>query len=103
MISYKWKVLEFFGDDKEITSVKYFIVANDQANSVESEGYLQFNPPLKLFPEMLEIDVENYIESDSMQNDVSLIKSALEQQLVNLNKISFAKKPWEKPTFKLNI
>lgn len=100
MISYKWKVLDFFGDDKVITEVKYFIVAKDEVNSVESEGYWTFTEPLKTFPEMLEIDVENYLDSDSMQNGVNLIKSGLEQQLLNLGKLTVAKKPWEKPTFR---
>lgn len=103
MISYKWKILEFIGDDKVITEVKYHIVANDGKNSVESEGYWTFKEPLKTFPEMLEVDVENYLDADSMQNGVSLIKSALDQQLTNLGKLTVAKKPWEKPTFKLNI
>lgn len=103
MISYKWKILEFYGDDKVITEVKYHIVATDGNNSVESEGYRIFKEPLKTFPEMLEIDVENYLDADSMQNGSNLIKSALDQQLLNLGKLTVAKKPWEKPTFKLNI
>lgn len=103
MISYKWKVLEIFGDDEVITEVKYFIVAKDEVNSVESEGYYTFKEPMKVFTEMLEVDVENYLDADSMQNGVNLIKSGLDQQLVNLGKVTVAKKPWEKPTFKLKL
>jgi hypothetical protein len=100
MISYQWKVLEIFGDDKVITEVKYRIVAKDEVNSVESEGYYTFQEPMRLFAEMLEVDVEIYLNLDSMQNGVNLIKSGLEQQLSNLGKSTVAKKPWEKPTFK---
>lgn len=103
MISYQWKVLEIFGDDEVITEVKYFIVAKDGVNSVESEGYYTFKEPMKVFTEMLEVDVENYLDTDSMQNGINLIKSALDQQLVNLGKVTVAKKPWEKPTFKLKL
>ena len=103
MISYEWKVLEIFGDDKVITGVKYYIVAKDELNSVESEGYYTFQEPMKLFTEMLEVDVERYLNLDSMQNGINLIKSALDHQLENLKKVNTAKKPWEKPIFKLKI
>ena len=92
-----------YGDNEVIIEVKYFVIASDEQNSVESEGYWTFKTPVKSFEDMSETNVINALESDAIQGDVCVIKSGLESQLLNLKSSKIAKKPWEKPTFKLKI
>ena len=103
MISYNWKVLEMYGTTEACKEVKYFVVATDGENSVETQGQWTFKEPLKLFPEMLEVDVITYLNNDCVQNDVNIIKLALDNQLQALKQLNISKKPWEKPTFKPNL
>jgi hypothetical protein len=92
-----------YGDSKVINEIKYFVIATDDQNSIESEGYWTFKNPVKLFEDMSETNVVNALEADTIQGDVCVIKSGLESQLVSLKSSNIAKKPWEKPTFKLTI
>lgn len=105
MISYEWKILDILGDNEFITQVKYHVKATDGENLVESEGYFHFPEEAnkKAFQGMLEIDVIRWIEEESVQNQTSVIKSNLENQLANLSKIAPISKPWDLPTFKLKI
>lgn len=92
-----------YGDSEVIKEVKYFVIASDDQNSVESEGYWLFKNPVKMFEDMSETNVIDALEADTIQGEVCVIKSGLESQLVNLKSSKVAKKPWEKPTFKLTI
>lgn len=105
MISYEWKILDILGNDDLISQVKYHVKATDGENSVATEGYWDFPAEAnkKAFKGMLEIDVIRWIEEESIQNGVSVIKSNLENQLANLSKNAPISKPWDLPTFKLKI
>jgi len=105
MISYEWKILDILGKDDLISQVKYRLKATDGENSVETEGYWDFPEAAnkRAFQGMLEVDVIRWIEEESVQNNTSVIKSNLENQLANLSKIAPISKPWDLPTFKLKI
>jgi len=105
MISYEWKILDILGQDDLISQVKYRLKATDGENSVETEGYWDFPAEAnkRAFKGMLEVDVIRWLEEESTQNETSVIKSNLENQLANLSKIAPISKPWDLPTFKLKI
>jgi hypothetical protein len=100
MISYKWSILEVFGD-QTITKVRYLLKAQDEQNIVETEGYHEFSEELVCKPlsEIKESDLIGWLESDTIKDGANAIKLNLENQLENLktsNKIGF---PWEAETF----
>ena len=105
MISYEWKILDILGKDDLISQVKYHLKATDNENTVATEGYWDFPSEAnkRAFQGMLEIDVIRWLEEESVQNGVSVIKSNLENQLANLSKTASISKPWDLPTFKLKI
>ena len=100
MIQFNWTILETFGDET-ITKVKYFLKAQDEQNTVETEGYHEFSEGTVYKP-LSEIKEENliaWLEKDTTQDDVNIIKLNLENQLEALKtskKIAF---PWEAETF----
>jgi hypothetical protein len=100
MIDYKWFLLEVFGD-QTITKVHYLLKAQDETNTVETEGYHEFSEGLVCKPlsEIKEMDLIGWLESDTIKNDKNLIKLNLENQLKTLKinqKIDF---PWIANTF----
>lgn len=100
MISYKWSILEVFGDET-ITKVRYLLKAQNETNTIETEGYHEFSKEIFLKPisEIKESDLIGWLESDTIKDGVNAIKLNLEQQLENLKtskKIAF---PWEANTF----
>lgn len=101
MIIYKWSILETFGDGLKINKVKYFVKAQDESNTVETEGYHSYleGSVCKPLSEIKEEDLARWLEQDTTQNDVNIIKLNLQNQLEALktsNKIAF---PWEAETF----
>jgi hypothetical protein len=100
MITYTWSILEIFGD-QTITKVRYLLKAQDEQNTVETEGYHEFSEELvnKSLSEIKESDLIGWLISDTTQDGVNLIKLNLENQLKSLKtnqKIDF---PWENNTF----
>jgi hypothetical protein len=100
MITYKWSILEVFGDQK-ITQVRYLLKAQDGQNTIETEGYHQFSEGVVYKPiaETKEENLIAWLEQDTTQDEVNLIKLNLQNQLEALNnnkKIAF---PWEADTF----
>ena len=100
MVSYKWSILETFGD-QTITKVRFLLKAQDEQNTVETEGehiYLE-GSVCKPLSEIKEEDLTRWLEQDTTKNDVNIIKLNLENQLETLKtskKIAF---PWEAETF----
>jgi len=100
MINYQWSILEIFGD-QTIAKVRYLLKAQDEQNTVETEGYHEYSKGLvsKSLLEIKEPDLIGWLESDTIQDDINLIKLNLENQLEALKtskKIAF---PWEANTF----
>lgn len=100
MINYQWTILETFGNEN-ITKVRYLMKAQDEQNTVETEGNHEFSEGLVCKPlsEIKESDLIGWIESDTTKDGVNAIKLNLENQLETLktsNKMAF---PWEAETF----
>lgn len=101
VISYKWQFLELFANGDDLTAVCYLLSGTDGTNIVESQGNHQFNLGTvnKKLSEIVETDLIQWIEKDTTQDGVNLIKLALENQLITLNgqqKVDF---PWLAGTF----
>ena len=100
MITYKWTILEILGNET-ITKVRYLLKAQDEQNTVETEGYHEFSEGLvwKPLSEIKESDLIGWIESDTTQGDVNVIKLNLENQLEALKTSKKMAFPWEAETF----
>jgi len=100
MTTFNWTILETFGDET-ITKVKYFLKAQDEQNTVETEGYHSYfeGSVCKPLSEIKEEDLIRWLEQDTTQDDINIIKLNLVNQLEALKiskKIAF---PWEAETF----
>ena len=104
MTTYIWKILEISAEDGIILHAKYHVTANDETNSVESEGNWWFSDKTekKAFSDVTEADVISWIEKESIQDGISTIKLALDKQLDNLKTISVVQMPWNPQTFQIN-
>ena len=75
--------------------------AQDEQNTVETEGYYEFSEELvsKSLSEIKESDLIGWLESGTIKDDANPIKLNLKSQLESLKtskKIAF---PWEVDTF----
>jgi hypothetical protein len=100
MTTFNWTILETFGD-KTITKVRYLLKAQDEQNTVETEGEHTFfeGTVYKPYSEIKEENLIAWLEKDTTQDDINIIKLNLENQLEALKtskKIAF---PWEAETF----
>jgi hypothetical protein len=100
MITYTWSILEIFGN-QTISKVRYLLKAQDEQNTVKTEGYHEFSEGLVCKPisEIKESDLIGWLVSDTTQDGLNPIKLNLENQLKSLKidqKIDF---PWENNTF----
>lgn len=98
---FTWKILEIFANGEKLAKVRYLLKAQDESNTVETEGYHEFSEELAFKPlsETKESDLIGWLESSTIQGDVNPIKLNLENQLNTLKtnkKIDF---PWEMNTF----
>ena len=98
---FNWKILELFADNDKLSSVRYLLSLTDGIITVQSEGRHTFNDGTvnKTLSDIVESDIVQWIEKDTTQDDVNLIKLAIENQLKaieNAKKIDF---PWLANTF----
>jgi hypothetical protein len=100
MISYKWSILEVFGD-QTIAKVRFQLKAQDEQNTVETEGYHEFSEGVvyKPFAETKEEDLIRWLDQDTTKNEVNIIKLNLEKQLESLKSSDKANFPWLANTF----
>lgn len=100
MITYNWSVLELFGDNP-ITKVRYLLKAEDDENTVETEGYHQFSQGIinKDYADTKEEDLIRWLDKDTTKDDVNIIKLNLENQLKALKNSQKVQFPWETNTF----
>jgi hypothetical protein len=100
IIVYTWSILEIFGDQM-ISKVRYLLKAQDEQNTVETEGEHTFleGTITKLFAEIKEDDLTRWIEQDTTQDDLNIIKLNLEKQLEALKTSKKIEFPWENNTF----
>ena len=98
---FTWKFLELFANSEQLVSVTYLLSGTDGTNTVESKGKHTFSNGTvnKSLSETVESDIIQWLEKDTTQDDVNLIKLAIENQLKaieNAKKVDF---PWLANTF----
>jgi hypothetical protein len=100
MITFKWTILEIFGNET-ITKVRYLVKAQDEQNSVETEGYHSYSEGSvnKPFTEIKEEDLIRWLNQDTTKDEVNIIKLNLEKQLESLKSSDKANFPWLANTF----
>jgi len=100
MIVYTWSILEVFGD-QTIAKVRYLLKAQDESNTVETEGYHSYfeGSVCKPFDEIKEEDLIRWLDQDTTQDEVNIIKLNLEKQLKALKTSKKIEFPWESNTF----
>ena len=106
MITFEWKILEISADGDLITHAKYHVLAQaDTGEKVETEGNWWFSDKIlnKPFNEVTEADVILWIQNETTQNGVNLIKSRLEEQLASLQGNRVVVAPWLPQIFTPNI
>jgi hypothetical protein len=98
---FTWKFLELFAKSEQLVSVTYLLSGTDGTNTVESKGKHTFSNGIvnKSLADIVESDILQWIEKDTIQGDVNPIKLAIENQLKaieNAKKVDF---PWLANTF----
>jgi hypothetical protein len=100
---FTWKILATTNDaDNFITSAKYYVKAQDEENTVDTEGYWQF-PKCEIispFNEVNEEQVIGWIKEKTTENGQNSIELNLQKQLEALKIQNSLPSPWVKPTFK---
>ena len=96
MISYKWKFLELFANNDDLTKVHYLLIGSDGINSVESEGNHDFSVGTvnKVLADIVESDLVQWIEKDITNDGVNPIKLTIENQLKALETAKKVDFPW---------
>lgn len=102
MITYTWSILEVFSKGETISEVHFLLKAQDETNTVETEGYHQFHEGTiaKPYAEIREEDLIRWVDQDTTKDEINPIKLNLEKQLNYLK--SQPKKsefPWLANTF----
>jgi hypothetical protein len=100
MIDYQWQILEIFGN-QDISKVRFLLKAQNETNTVETEGYHQFSEGVvcKPFAEIKEEDLIRWLEQDTTKDEINIIKLNLEKQLESLKSSDKASFPWLANTF----
>ena len=100
MITYTWSILEIFGD-QAISKARYLLKAQDEQNTVETEGEHTFleGTITKPVSEIKEDDLTRWIEQDTTKDELNIIKLNLEKQLEALKTSKKIEFPWETNTF----
>ena len=102
---YTWKLVEVTANNNLVTHAYYHVSATDGENTVETEGnhYFKGNEAKIPYEEVREQTILNWINDETTIDDVSSIKSRLDEQLLELKKDKKVGFPWLANTFKPNI
>ena len=98
---FTWKLLELFANDNKLVAVRYLLSGSDGTNTVESEGKHTFSNGIanKPLDQIVESDILQWLEKDTIQDDVNPIKLAVENQLKSLKTSEKVDFPWLVGTF----
>jgi hypothetical protein len=98
---FNWKILELYANGSQLVSVRYLLSGSDGTNTVESEGQHTFSDGIakKSLNQIVESDIVQWLEKDTTQDDVNLIKLAVENQLKALENTQKVDFPWLAGTF----
>lgn len=103
MINYTWQIIKVFSKNELITGVKYKLIGDDQATIIESEGTYYFKDPVLVLPfrDVTEVIVINWLNTETMVDGQSHIKSSIEKQFNELKNIEVVA-PWLPQVFTPN-
>lgn len=104
MTQFDWKFEEIMTKDGQLSHVQYVLTATDGEYVVETAGTHQFKDGTvdKPFEEIVESDIRQWVEKDTTQGEINLLKSNLEKQINYLkNAPQKAEFPWLAGTFTL--
>jgi len=102
MTQFNWQFKQIFTTDGKLSHVHYLLTGSDDENSVETEGTHVFKDGTvdKEFDQIVELDIRQWIEKDTTQDHINLLKLNLENQLNLLkNTPKKAQFPWLADTF----
>jgi hypothetical protein len=104
MTTFTWKPLEFSVENDEIT-VFFHLKADDGENCVETQGHHTFNKSVidVPFEQIKEQNIIDWLDKDTAQDDVNLIKLNLQKQLNDLKNTKKVGFPWLANTFKVQL
>ena len=105
MNNYKWTLKEVTAENDLVTHAYYHVTATDGENTVETEGNHYFKGKEAKIPyaEVREQTIINWINDETTIDDVSSIKSRLDEQLLELKKDKKVGFPWLVNVFTPNI
>jgi hypothetical protein len=94
---FNWKILEISVKDEIITHAKYYVIADNELNSVETEGNWWFSDKTLNIPlaDVKENDIVSWIENEATVNGICHITDNLENQLNNLKNNNTTQLPWQ--------
>ena len=95
MTNYTWKIIKVFSKNELITGVKYKLIGDDQATIIESEGTYYFKDPVLILPfrDVTEAILINWLDTETIVNGQSHIKSGIEKQFNALENVEVVA-PW---------
>jgi hypothetical protein len=100
---FNWKILDLFADkDGVVKSARYFVVASDGVNTVETEGNCDIptGEIVTSFDQITEAQVIDWVKKVIMQNGENPIELRLQEQLEVLKNQNAVKAPWVKTIYK---
>jgi len=94
---FNWKILEISVKDEIITHAKYYVIADNELNSVETEGNWWFSDKTLNIPlaDVKENNIVSWIEKEATVNGICHITDNLENQLNNLKNNNTTQLPWQ--------
>jgi len=99
-ISYNWKITDLQAENGQIKAAKYYVLAESDGLSVDTEGHWYFDEPGTIpFSDVTEEMVIGWIESSSVRDGKCVIKSRLEEQLEGLANQKPVVAPWMPQVF----
>ena len=103
MANYNWKVTEISTNGELITHAKYYIIADNELNSVETEGNWWFSDKTLNIPlsDVKEEDIISWIEKEATVNGVCHITDNLDKQIIYLQNKKTTSLPWKPLTINL--
>ena len=101
MYNYQWSILKVFSENEKITEVQFLLKAQNETNTVETQGYHSFSEGtiVKPYSEIKEEDLIRWLDQDTTKDEVNIIKLNLDKQLEALNNSKKSEFPWLADTF----
>jgi hypothetical protein len=101
MTNYQWSILKVFSENEKITEVHFLLKAQNETNTVKTEGYHAFSEGTiaKPYSEIKEEDLIRWLDQDTTKDEINIIKSNLEKQLEALKNSKKSEFPWLINTF----